>query len=150
MPFDVSSSGGLEINEIISSLTASGKSPDEILDALSSVEIDWYLAEKGDLFIKTWQIGAEDFVTPEQAAEIRANQENMENSNELDWLSMNLDQLRRDYSNQWVAIFNNEVIESASNLNELINLLPENNRPLITFIPPEPIVWNFAYANEIL
>lgn len=132
---------------IVSSLATSGKTPEENLDSLSSFDIKWHISETGALWIKYWQVGAEDFVPPEKAMEIRSLEEPEQEHRELDWLSVNLQLLRDQYPDRWVAISNNEVIEAANTLNELIQILPENVSPFITFIPSEPVVWDFAYGN---
>lgn len=132
---------------IVSSLATSGKTPEEILDSLSSYNIEWHISEKGALLYKCWQVGAEDFVSPEKAMEIRSIEEPKQEHRELDWLSVNLQHVRDQYPDRWVAISNNEVIEAANTLNELIQILPENVSPFITFIPSEPVVWDFAYGN---
>ena len=50
--------------------------------------------------IKYWQIGAEDFVSPEQAAIIRSDRPSPEQGDELDWLSKNLANVCGPYSGQ--------------------------------------------------
>ncbi len=134
--------------KIVSSLTTSGNSPEGLLSTLDSYGIDWHVSEEGNLFIRYWQIGAEDFVPPEKAAEIRANIEPNHEHKELDWLSSNLQRLHIQYPDRWVAISDNEVIEVANTLDELIQRLSGGDRPFITFIPSEPLVWDFAYGNQ--
>jgi hypothetical protein len=131
----------------ISSLSTSGASPEDILKNLDTYDIDWYVSEAGDLYIRTWQIGAEDFVSSEKASEIRADAEFTHEHNELDWLSSNFQRVRDQYPDRWVAISGNEVIEAADTLDELIQRLPEDEKPFVIFIPSEPVVWDFAYGN---
>ena len=146
MPPTTTDAVGEPISEtIVYSLATSGKTPEEIF-ALSPFDIKWHISETGALWMKSWQV-LEDFVTPEKAMEIRFLEEPEQEHRELDWLSVNLQLLRDQYPDRWVAISNNEVIEAANTLNELIQILPENVSPFITFIPSEPVVWDFAYGN---
>ena len=137
----------LNFKTIVSSLPTSGKTPEEIIYSLNSYYIEWHISETGALWIKHWQVGGEDFISPEKAIEIRSLEEPKQELRELDWLSANLQHVRDQYPDRWVAISNNEVIEAANTLSELIQILPENVSPFITFIPSEPVVWDFAYGN---
>lgn len=136
-----------DFKSIIESVTTGTKSSDEVLKTLDKIGIESYVTEEGDLMIRYWQVGAENFVSPEQAAIIRAGRPSPEQSDELDWLSKNLQNIRNKYGGQWVAIYNNEIVASALNLPELMNQITKFDRPLITFIPSEPIVWTFTYAG---
>ena len=129
-------------------ISASGtKSPEEFLEALDKIGIEWYVTEKGTLMIKYWQVGAEDFVPSEQAAVIRSDRPSPDQGDELDWLSKNLPNVRGRYGGQWVAVYNNEIIAAAHDLPDLIRQIGGFDRPLITFIPAEPVVWTFTYAS---
>jgi hypothetical protein len=97
--------------------------------------------------IKYWQIGAEDFVPSEQVAVIRSDRPSPDQGDELDWLSKNLPNVRGRYGGQWVAVYNNEIIAAAPDLPDLIRQIGGFDRPLITFIPAEPVVWTFTYAS---
>lgn len=133
---------------ILSLISASGaKSPQEFLETLDKIGIEWYVTEKGTLMIKYWQIGAEDFVPSEQAAVIRSDRPSPDQGDELDWLSKNLPNVRGRYGGQWVAVYNNEIIAAAPELPDLIRQIGGFDRPLITFIPAEPVVWTFTYAS---
>ena len=133
---------------ILSLISTSGtKSPEEFLEALDKIGIEWYVTEKGTLMIKYWQIGAEDFVPSEQAAVIRSDRPSPDQGDELDWLSKNLPNVRGRYGGQWVAVYNNEIIAAAHDLPDLIRQIGGFDRPLITFIPAEPVVWTFTYAS---
>lgn len=123
------------------------KSPEEFLETLDKFEIEWHVTEKGTLMIKYWQIGAEDFVPPEQAAVIRFDRPSPEHGDELDWLSKNLPNVRGRYSGQWVAVYINEIVAAAPVLSDLIRQIGGFDRPLITFIPVDPVVWTFTYAS---
>jgi len=129
-------------------ISSSGtKSPEEFLETLDKLRIEWFVTEKGTLMIKYWQIGAEDFVPPEQAAIIRSDRPGPEQAGELDWLSKNLPNVRGQYSGQWVAVYNNEIVAAAPDLSVLIRQIGGFDRPLITFIPTDPVVWTFTYAS---
>ena len=133
---------------ILSLISTSGtKSPEEFLETLDKIGIEWYVTEKGTLMIKYWQIGAEDFVPSEQAAAIRSDRPSPEQGDELDWLSKNLQNVRGRYGGQWVAVYNNEIVAAAPDLPDLIRQIGGFDRPLITFIPAEPVVWTFTYAS---
>ena len=136
---------------VVTSIFASGaKSPEsleEFLSALDKFGIEWFVTEKGTLMIKYWQIGAEDFVSPEQTAIIRSDRPSPEQGDELNWLSKNLQNIRGRYGGLWVAVYNNEIIAAAPDLPDLIRQIGGFDRPLITFIPAEPVVWTFTYAS---
>jgi len=127
--------------------TSGTKSPKEFLETLDKFGIDWYVTEEGTLMIKYWQIGAEDFVPSEQAAIIRSERPSPEQGDELDWLSKNLPNVRGRYSGQWIAVYNNEIVAAAPDFPDLIRQIGGFDRPLITFIPAEPVVWTFTYAS---
>lgn len=124
----------------------SGKSPEEVLSLLGKYGIEWHVTEEGTLMIKYWQVGAEDFVPIEHAAIIRASSPSPEQSDKLDWLSKNMQNIRSEYGGQWVAVYDDRIVASAQLLPELMNQILEYDRPLITFIPAEPVVWTFTYA----
>jgi len=131
----------------INSAYTGAKSPVEVLEILDRLGYETYVTKEGDLWVKYWQIGAEDFVSPEQVAVIRSIRPSLERVDELDWLSKNLQNIRGRYSDQWVAVYSNEIIAAASNLPDLMSQIGGFDRPLITFIPAEPVVWTFTYAS---
>jgi hypothetical protein len=137
---------------IIESIATSGLPPEEVLRRLNSYGIDWYLTEKGDLLIRYWQIGAEDFVPPERIAEIRETQAVPRDANALEWLSTHLAELKGQFSDRWVAIIKNQVVSHAESLPALMEKIHDAqiNDPFITFIPGQPIVWATAYGNQTL
>jgi len=136
------------LETVISSIPTGAKSPEEILETLDRYDIDWYVTDKGTLMIRYWQVGAEEFVSGEQAAIIRSGRPSPGEGNELDWLNKNLQNIREEYGGQWVAIHGSEIVAAAPNLPELMNQTSGLDRPLITFIPEDPIVWTFTYAYE--
>ena len=136
-----------DLKGLIKSISTSTEAPEEVLESLQGMGIESYVTEEGDLMIRYWQVGAESFFPPEQAAIIRTKRPSPENSDKLDWLSKNLQRICAEYVGQWIAIINNEVVASASTLPDLMNQITNYETPFITFIPSEPIVWNFTYAG---
>jgi len=132
---------------VLESITTGAKAAGEILDTLEKLSIDWYLSEEGTLMIRYWQVGAENFVSPERAAVIRSSKKSAGQVDELDWLSKNLQDVRAQFGGQWVAVYNNAIVAAAPDLAHLMSKITEFDRPLITFIPADPVVWNFAYAH---
>lgn len=128
----------------------SGKSPEEVLSTLDQLDIEWHVTEEGSLMIKSWQIGAEDFVDSQMAREIRSARPLDNNSMQLDWLSKNLEKLREQYGNKWIAIHGEKVVGDGRTVSELMQKIEAVDRPFITFIPSEPIVWTLVYGNEKL
>jgi len=139
-----------DLKAVIESITIEAQSPAEVLYALDNLGIESYLTEEGHLMIRYWQIGAEDFVPAEQASIIRTSRPLPDQSDNMDWLSKNLQTIRREYGGKWVAVYDERVVASASNLPDLMTQIVEYDRPLITFIPAEPVVWTFTYALQEL
>ncbi len=135
-----------DLKSVIESISVAAKSPDEVLSTLDRLGIEPYVTEAGDLMIRYWQIGAENFVSTEQAAIIRKSSPLPDQGDNMDWLSRNLQSIREEYSGKWIAVHNDRVVASASSLPDLMNRIAEYDRPLVTFIPAEPVVWNFTYA----
>ena len=135
------------INNIIASTSNGSKSPEEALDALTKMTVDSYVTREGTLMYRYWQVATTGFVTPEKAAIIRSTRESPEQSDELDWLSENLQSIQQDYAGQWVAIYENRIIASSNDLPSLMNQITQLDKPFITFIPADEIVWNFAYGS---
>jgi hypothetical protein len=139
--------GTTSLKTIIPLGSTGAKSPEEVSETLDRFGIEWHVTEGGTLMIKYWQTVAEDFVTPEHSATIRSSRQSPEQENELDWLGKNLENIRGEYGGQWVAIYNNEIMASTQNLSDLLNQIVELDRPFITYIPSEPVVWTFTYAR---
>lgn len=124
------------------------KSPEEVLRTLDEFGIEWYVTEEGALWIKSWQLGAEDYVSHQEAAVIRSGRPSPAQGNELDWLNRNLQEVRERHGGQWVAIYGNEIAAAAPNLPDLMSQITELDRPFITFIPSDPVIWTFTYGNK--
>ncbi len=148
MTYPTNSSENVEaFKEEIEFTITNAKSPHEELESLTNAGIEWHVTREGTLWYKIWQIGAEDFATPEQVAIIQETQQPPEQSDELDWLSSNLNSIRQDYAGQWIAIYENRIVGSAEDLPGLLTQIAQIDKPFITFIPSGQIVWNFTYAN---
>jgi len=132
---------------IIVSASSGTKSPKEVIKDLDKLNIKWTITEVGDLWIKSWQIAAKGYVTPEQAAIIRLKQQPRKQIDEIEWLSRNLESVRLSYANQWVAIYEKRIVAAATDLPNLMNQVSQFDKPFITFIPADEIVWEFAYGS---
>lgn len=135
------------LKNIIVSTSTGAKPPQEILEDLTRFDIDWHVTEEGTLMLRYWRIEAEGFVSPEQAAIIRSTTQSPDQSDELDWLSKNLQSIRQDYAGQWIAICGNRIVAAATDLPNLMNQISQFDKPFITFIPADQIVWTFTYAS---
>ncbi len=131
---------------ILDSIVTGAKSPEETLENLDKFGIEWHVTAEGSLMLKYWQVGAQDFMSPERAATIRSIGSAPRQSDELDWLSKNLQNIREEYGGQWVAIHGNEIVAASANLADLMDQIPGLDRPLITQIPTDPVVWTSIYA----
>ena len=135
-----------QIDKIVSAVA--GKPPQETLEALDHYGIRWYVSREGSLFIRFWQAVAERFISLERATEIRIGQREPEHVANLDWLSSNMEELRRLYAGQWIAIAHGEVIASAPTLPELLEATQATGipSPFVTFISDQEITWDMAYG----
>jgi hypothetical protein len=131
----------------IESVSTGAKSPEEILAHLDKIGMECYVTKEGDLAIKCWQF-IEDFVSEEYAAIIRSNWSSPREGDKVDWLSENLQTIQERYPGQWIAVGDNEIVASAPTLPELLILIGDLDKPLVTFIPTEPIVWTFTYGIQ--
>ncbi len=130
-------------------LTSAGRSPEETLQQLDSMKIDWYVTEQGDLMIRYWQIGAEGFVSPEHVGHLRTGNEEAGEIDSLEWVSHHLSDLRARYAGQWIAVNRGRVIASARTLPELLDAYRDSGvlHPFVTQIPAEPVLWTTTYAG---
>ena len=133
---------------IVKSAVTSGRPPEEILERLNEYGIEWYITEEGNLMIKYWQVGAEDFVPEERVAEFRARTAAPSGAESLEWISKHLSELQATYGDKWIAVAGDEVIASADDLPRLVEALDELNidNPFVTQIPAGPIVWHTLYT----
>lgn len=135
-----------DFKNVIESMSIEAQSPTEFLAALDRIGIESYITEEGHLMIRYWQIGAEDFVPPEQASIIRTSRDLPDQGDNMDWLSKNLQTIRQEYGGKWVAVYNERIVASSSTLPDLMNQIEEYDRPLITLVPAGPVIWTFTYA----
>jgi len=136
-----------DLRKMIESVTTCAKCPEGVLSHLDKIGLECYVTEKGDLAIKCWQI-KEGFVSEEYAGIIRSSKSSPMEADRMDWLSKNLQTIKEEYAGQWIAIGDNEIIASSPSLPELLILIGDVDKPLITFIPAEPIVWTFTYGIQ--
>ncbi|MBM4276046.1 MAG: hypothetical protein FJ134_16545 [Deltaproteobacteria bacterium] len=136
-----------DLRKTIESVSTGAKSAEEILAHLDKIGLECYVTEKRDLAVKCWQI-IEGFVSEEYAGIIRSSQSSPMEGDEMDWLSKNLQTIQKKYAGQWIGIGDNEIVGSAPSLQELLILIIDKDKPLITFIPAEPTVWTFTYGFQ--
>ncbi|MBI2468835.1 MAG: hypothetical protein HYV62_13650 [Candidatus Rokubacteria bacterium] len=143
------SRSGSSVKGFVDSVVTSGLPPDEMLQRLDQFGIEWYITEQGDLMIKSWQIGAEGFLSPEQVGRIRMGRLVPPEANALEWVSQNLEDLRRRYGGQWIAVAERQVVVSAFSLPELLHQCRAAGitRPFVTEIPAAPVIWTTTYAG---
>jgi len=133
------------LRKAIESVSTGAKSPEEVLEYLDKIGIENYVTAKRDLAVKVWQFH-EGFVDEGYAAVIRANRSSPKEGDKMDWLSKNLQSIQEIYAGQWIGVGDNEIIASAPTLPDLLALIGDTSKPLVTFIPAEPIVWTFTYG----
>lgn len=135
--------------KIVESVVTSGLSAEEILKRLDSYGIEWSVPEKGDLMIRYWQLGAEDFLPIERTARIRESQTTPAEASALEWLSGHLREIKSHYADRWIAIVDDEVVADSEDLTSLLQRIHDTKieSPLVTFIPGEPIIWATAYGQ---
>jgi hypothetical protein len=138
-----------ETFKFLDSISTSSVDPEEIVEKLNALDVDWWITESGDLFIRYWQLGARDFMPPEHVARVLADQVPPAQADKLEWVSQQLNTLRETYSGQWVAITDEGVVASAPDLSQLLAAIDELGQtiePFITQIPEEAPIWNMTYA----
>ncbi len=146
---EISFAVGGATKKIVESIGTSGLSPEEILKRLDSCGIQWHVTERGDLMIRYWQVGAEDFVPVEHVARIKESQTVPAEAGALEWLSGHLREVKAEYADRWVAIVGNQVVADAESLPALLQKVHDARveNPFVTFIPGEPIIWATAYGQ---
>lgn len=127
-----------------------GGAPEDALRELTAAGIDWHITERGSLWIKYWQIGAEDFVPVERVAQLREGAAMHSDVSALEWVASNLVTLRNRYPGKWVAVVDAEVLASADDLPDLLRQIHDGSikKPFLTQIPANPIVWTTAYYAD--
>jgi len=126
-----------------------GQPPEEILRTLERFNIEWNISDEGHLMIRTWQVVARDFVTRDQAVQLRQARSIPPEADALGWVSSHLGELQSRYGGQWVGIAQGRVLASAATLQDLMAELGRVGArdPFITQIPAGEIVWHTTYVG---
>lgn len=135
------------LRKVVDSVPTEATSSKEILSHLDRLGIEWDVTETGALGIKYWQL-LSGFVSEEDAAVIRANHPSPPEGSKMNWLSQHLQLMQERYAGKWIAVGDNEIVASAPTLPELLSLIGDMDKPLVTFMPAEPIVWTFTYGIQ--
>jgi len=136
-----------KLRKTIDAVSTGAKSHEEIIAHLDRIGAEPYVTEKGDLAIKIWHF-LEGFVPEEYAAVIRSTRSSPAEGEKMDWLSKNLQPIREKFAGQWIAVGDREIVASAPTLSELLALIGNMDKPLVTFMPVEPVVWTFTYGIQ--
>ncbi len=133
--------------DIVRTVVTAGGRPEDIRRQLDSLGIEWHITESGDLWIRSWQVVAEDFVPREQVAQIQRSHTPPTQASDLEWVSRNLPELETRYAGQWIAVDRGKVVAAATDLPALLRRIAELGveGPFITQIPSEPVIWTTAY-----
>ena len=133
--------------DIVRAAVTAGGRPEDISQQLDSLGIEWHITESGGLWIRSWHVVAEDFVTREQAAQIQKSHTPPTQASDLEWVSKNLPELEARYAGQWIAVDRGKVVAAATDLPGLLQQIAELGveGPFITQIPSEPVTWTMAY-----
>ena len=133
--------------DIVRAVVTAGGRPEDIRQQLDSLGIEWHIAESGDLWIRSWQVVAEDFVSREQVAQIQGSHAPPTQASDLEWVSRSLPELEAKYAGQWIAVDRGKVVAAATDLPGLLQQTAELgvDSPFITQIPSEPVTWTMAY-----
>jgi len=123
--------------------------PEATIKHLESLGYECYLTQKGDLMVRSWQVGIRNFVSPEQVSSLQGDRAKPAVAGALEWLSENLDDLMASYKSQWIAIVENQVVAASGNLPDLMEKIRNSgiDNPFITEISSDPIVWDTAYVR---
>ncbi|MGD0828654.1 MAG: DUF5678 domain-containing protein [Desulfobaccales bacterium] len=133
------------LRTIIESVPTNATSCKEFLADLDRIRMEWNVTKTGALGLKYWRFFP-GFVSEEEAAVIRADRPSTKEGSRMDWLSENLQLIQERYADQWIAVGDHEIIASAPTLPELLTLIVDIDKPLVTFISAEPVEWEHAYG----
>jgi len=136
-----------KLRKTIDVVSTRGQSPEEIMEHLDRIGVEPYVTEKGDLAVKIWHF-LEGFVSEEYAAVIRSTRSSPAEGEKMDWLSKNLQSIQEKFAGQWIAVGDHEIVASAPTLSELLALIGNIDKPLVTFMPVEPVAWTFTYGIQ--
>ena len=100
--------------------------------------------------IKSWQVAAEGFVSPEDVPLIP--QPAIPEADPLNWISQHLDDLRARYPVQWIAVREGEVRASAPTIPILLAMIQAQalEKPFVTQVPATEVTWAMTYARQIV
>src|SRR3989304_6107027 len=93
-----------DTKDIVGAIVTGGGRPEDILQQLDSLGIESYFPESSDLWIRSWQVIAEDFVPSKQVWQIRGSHTPPTQASDLEWVSRNLPELEATYAGQWIAV----------------------------------------------
>lgn len=146
-----STSVGEPVKRFLESIPTSSVDPTDIVEKLNTLDVEWWITDSGDVFIRYWQLGAEDFMPPEHVACVRAEKMPPPQVDKLEWVSQQLDTLRAVYAGQWVAITDEGVVASAPDLGALLALISDQGlqQPFVTQIPEETPIWSTAFGLRL-
>lgn len=138
------------LRNLIDAGITSASRPEDVLEQFRSCGIEWHITERGALWIKYWQIGAEDFVPIEQVAALREGGKINPEATALEWVSRNLNHLRSRYPGKWIAVEGGQIAAAADDISALMIQVREKGieQPFITQIPADKVVWTTAYASQ--
>lgn len=144
-----SQSTEISFKSYIESGITSSSPQEDLLRHIDQLGVEWYLTEEGTLWIKYWQIAADDFAPTEQIAQLRQGGQELSEADAMDWMSKHLPELKERYAGKWIAIVDCQVMADSEDISDLIDQVRTRQieNPFITQIPAEPIVWNTAYAQ---
>jgi len=146
-----STSVGEPVKRFLESIPTSSLDPQDVVEKLNSLDIEWWITDSGDLFIRYWQLGAEDLMPVERVGEVRAGKMPPPQADKLEWVSQQLNTLRAAYAGQWVAITDQGVVASAPDLAQLlteIEGLGSDVEPFVTQIPEEAPIWSMTFHGD--
>jgi P2-related tail formation protein len=129
---------------------AQGLGPQQVLEQLASLGVEYFVTEQGDLWIKSWQVAAERFVSPAEVPLLQ--QAGSPAADPLNWVSEHLEQLRAQYPGQWIAVVGNQVQAAAPTLPALLALVSAQGlqKPFVTQVPAGEITWTMTYARQVV
>lgn len=132
-------------------LIVTTRSPKELLSKVGRYDIDTYVAESGDLWMRpSWQVAVKGFLTSEEARQYRAQQAQGSTPRQvaaLEWVSQHLDDLQARFPGQWIGLVGEDVVATGATVQDLIEALRRrgSDGAFITQIPAGPVTWEFLF-----
>jgi DNA-binding transcriptional LysR family regulator len=138
--------------DIVQAELTSGGSTDVLLGWRTELGIEHYVTQAGDLMVRVWQVGSENFVSSEEAARLREllGADPPKEIDALEWVSRNLARLKRDYPGRWIAVAQGRVVAEGATAAELLSAVEAGGieRPFVTQIPSRLVRRYTAYASQ--